>query len=170
MPKAIHSVLVLVLMLAVSASCAACGSAPEQLTLPSETSAAKPTATTPKPSPKPSTDEATALREKVRSRIDRMMADIDAAEKRGDMMDGVPVGDSSNPYDYVGISPAFVQLVALGLPALPAIATEIESSSHNGLREYLLAAAGAQIDGDVPSDGQSWDSGKDWARQYRAEQ
>jgi hypothetical protein len=79
------------------------------------------------------------------------------------------VGQSSNPYDYVGVSPVYVQLVALGRPALPAIVAEIESSGHNGLREYLLAAAGAQIDGDVPSDGQSWESGKDWARQYRAE-
>jgi hypothetical protein len=166
MPKAISPALVLVLALVVVASCAACGSAPEQQQSPPETPGTQPAAT---PTPKPSTAEATAMREKVRSLIDRMMADIDAAEKRGDVVDGVPVGQSSNPYDYVGVSPAYVQLVALGTPALPAIVAEIESSSHNGLREYLLAAAGAQIDGDIPSDGQSWESGKDWARQYRAE-
>ena len=70
----------------------------------------------------------------------------------------------------MGISPAFRELVALGPAALPAIVAEIESSKDDGLREYLLAAAGAQIDGDVPSgDGQTWDSGKEWARQYRAD-
>ena len=104
----------------------------------------------------------------VRADIDRIMADIKAAEKRGDVVDGVPVGQSSNPYDYVGISPAFTKLVALGKPALPAIAAEIEASDQNGLREYLLAAAGAQIDGDTPGSGaQTWSTGKEWARQYR---
>ena len=96
------------------------------------------------------------------------MADITAAEQRGDVVDGVPVGQSSNPYDYVGISPAFTQLVALGEPALPAIVAEIDASGDDGLREYLLAAAGAQIDGDTPgSGGQTWSSGKEWVQQYR---
>jgi hypothetical protein len=166
MPKAVHPVLALVLALAVVATCAACGSSSEQQTPPSVTPGTQPAAT---PTPKPTADQVTAMRRTVHARIARIMADIDAAEKRGDVVDGVPVGQSSNPYDYVGISPAYVQLVALGPPALPAIVAEIESSSHNGLREYLLAAAGAQIDGDVPSDGQSWQSGKEWARQYRAD-
>ena len=80
----------------------------------------------------------------------RMMADIKAAEDRGDVIDGTPVGQSSNPYDYVGVSPVFVKIVALGEPALPAIAAEIMASDDDGLREYLLAAAGAQISGDIP--------------------
>ena len=100
--------------------------------------------------------------------IGRFMADIKAAEQRGDVVDGVPVGQSSNPYDYVGVSPVFTRLVALGKPALPAIAAEIEASAQNGLREYLLAAAGAQIDGDTPGSGaQTWSTGKEWARQFR---
>ena len=98
------------------------------------------------------------------------MADIKAALQRGDVVDGVPVGQSSNPYDYVGISPVFIKLVALGKPAVAAIAAEIESSDENGLREYLLAAAGAQIDGDTPGSGApTWSDGKEWARQYREE-
>ena len=68
------------------------------------------------------------LRATVRADIDRIMADIKAAEQRGDVVDGVPVGQSSNPYDYVGISPVFTKLVALGKPALPAIVAEIEAS------------------------------------------
>jgi hypothetical protein len=98
-----------------------------------------------------------------------MMADIKAAEDRGDVIDGTPVGQSSNPYDYVGVSPVFVKIVALGKPALPAIAAEIMASSDDGLREYLLAAAGAQISGDTPGSGQTqtWSSGKEWAEQYR---
>ena len=98
------------------------------------------------------------------------MADIKAAEERGDVVDGVPVGESDNPYDYVGISPVFIKLVALGKPALPAIVAEIEASDDDGLREYLLAAAGAQISGDTPGSGaQTWSSGKEWAQQYRRE-
>ena len=109
-----------------------------------------------------------AMRKAVRTHIARIMSDIAAAEKRGDVVDGVPVGQSSNPYDYVGVSPAFTKLVALGKPALPAIVAEIEASDQNGLREYLLAAAGAQIDGDTPGSGaQTWSTGKEWARQYR---
>ena len=163
MRKAPGPVLILVLALAVIAPGAGCGSTPDQQVTPSATPSAKPSAG-------PSLDQTVAMRKAVSSRIDRIMADIDAAEKRGDVVDGVPVGTSSNPYDYVGISPGFTHLVALGAPALPAIAAEIESSSHNGLREYLLAAAGAQIDGDVPSgEAQTWGTGKEWARQYRAD-
>lgn len=107
-------------------------------------------------------------RAQVHAFATRMMADIKAAEDRGDVIDGVAVGASSNPYDYVGVSPAFVKIVALGKPALPAIAAEILAGTDNGLREYLLAAAGAQISGETPGSGQlqSWSSGKEWAKQY----
>jgi hypothetical protein len=163
MPKAIDTMLVLAVALAVVAPCAGCASAPDQQTPPSRTPSARPSA-------RPSVDDSAALRQAVRAHIRQIMSDIDAAEERGDVVDGVPVGSSSNPYDYVGISPAFRQLVSLGPPALPAIVAEIESSEHDGLREYLLAAAGAMIDGDVPSaGGQTWDHGKQWARQYRAD-
>ena len=163
MPRVTVYIVGLVLMLAVAASCAGCGSTPGQ-----PATASPPGTPTARPSAKPSADPAAAMRATVRAAAARIMSDIGAAEQRGDVVDGVPVGQSSNPYDYVGISPVFTKLVALGKPALPAIVATIESSSHDGLREYLLAAAGAQIDGDVPSDGQSWSTGKEWARQYGA--
>lgn len=136
-------------------------------------------------SPEPSADQSDAassdpapgdapakLRATVRRLAATMMADIEAAEQRGDVVDGIPVGSSSNPHDYVGISPAFTKLVALGKDALPALAAEIRASRHDGLREYLLAAAGAQIDGEVPGAGgqQSWETGKEWAKQFPAGQ
>jgi hypothetical protein len=155
---------------AVIATCAGCGSAAASQSSPSATPS-RPASPAKTPSAQASVSQASAMRKSVHADIARIMADIDAAEKRGDLIDGVAVGASSNPYDYVGISPVFVQLVALGKPALPAIAAEIEASSDNGLREYLLAAAGAQIAGDVPGSGaQTWESGKEWARQYRASQ
>ena len=163
MPRVTVYIVGLVLVLAEAASCAGCGSTPGQ-----PATASPPGTPTARPSAKPSADPAAAMRATVRAAAARIMSDIGAAEKRGDVVDGVPVGQSSNPYDYVGISPVFTKLVALGKPALPAIVATIESSSHDGLREYLLAAAGAQIDGDVPSGGQSWSTGKEWALQYRA--
>jgi hypothetical protein len=110
------------------------------------------------------------LRARVHADAATMMADIKAAEDRGDVVDGVPVGASSNPYDYVGVSPVFVKIVALGEQALPAIAAEILASKHDGLREYLLAAAGAQISGETAGGTQSWSSGREWAEQYRETQ
>jgi len=131
--------------------------------------ASTPEAAATKAAAQPATPAASpTLRQTVHADIGRIMADIKAAEQRGDVVDGVRVGVSSNPYDYVGVSPVFVKLLALGKPALPAIAAEIEASHHNGLREYLLAAAGAQIEGDTPGSGaQTWSTGKEWARQYR---
>ena len=140
-----------------------CGSSGDSETPPSASPTVPGTAT---PQPTPSAAEQ-SLRAEVHAFAARMMADIKAAEDRGDVIDGVPVGQSSNPYDYVGVSPVFVKIVALEEPAVPAIAAEIEASDHDGLREYLLAAAGAQISGDTPGDGQSWSTGKEWARQYR---
>ena len=140
-----------------------CGSSGDAETPPSASPAVPGTAT---PQPEPSAAEQ-SLRAEVHAYAARMMADIKAAEDRGDVIDGAPVGQSSNPYDYVGVSPVFVKIVALGEPALPAIAAEILASGGDGLREYLLAAAGAQISGDTPGDGQSWSTGKEWARQYR---
>ena len=133
--------------------------------------ASTPEAAATKAAAQPATPAASpTLRQTVHADIGRIMADIKAAEQRGDVVDGVRVGVSSNPYDYVGVSPVFVKLLALGKPALQVIAAEIEASHHNGLREYLLAAAGAQIEGDTPGSGaQTWRTGKDWARQYRAD-
>ena len=162
MPRTIRFILALALAAAVLVPAAGCGSSEP----PAQESPA-PTAAATTPGSEPDGAEAT-LRKQVRADIRRIMDDIKAAEQRGDVVDGVPVGESDNPYDYVGISHFFTKLVALGKPALPAIVAEIESSEDDGLREYLLAAAGAQISGDTPGSGaQAWSSGKEWARQYR---
>ena len=169
MPKSIRTIFALALAAAMLVMAAGCGSSDQ----PASTSPA-PWATAAKTPGVGSTGDATAtpsLRETVHSDIQRIMADIKAAEERGEAVDGAPVGSSSNPYDYVGISPVFIKLVALGRPALPAIVAEIESSDADGLREYLLAAAGAQISGDIPGSGaQTWGTGKEWARQQAEEQ
>ncbi len=169
MPKTIR--LILIFAVAVVVLTAGCGSTPDR---PAAASSAPQAATKPpaaQDGAQPSAASSASLRKTVRSDIGRIMADIKAAEARGDLVDGVPVGESSNPYDYVGVSPVFRELVALGRPALPAIVAEIESSGQNGLREYLLAAAGAQIDGEVPGAGaQSWHDGKEWARQHQEDQ
>lgn len=100
-----------------------------------------------------------AMRESVRADIDQVMADIEADPN---------VGASSNPWDYVSISPAFPRLVKRGEPALEAIAIEIELSKDNGLREYLLAMAGNSILGKDRQYG-DWDNAKGWFALYRAE-
>jgi hypothetical protein len=168
MPKAITFVLLLTAVVAAALAGAGCGSGPGQAASSSALSSAPAVTPAVSPTAAQSTGPKTDLPAKVSAEIDRMMADIKAAEKRGDVVDGVPVGQSSNPYDYVGVSPAFTKLVALGRPALPAIAAAIEASDQDGLREYLLAAAGAQIDGDTPGSGaQTWTTGKEWARQFQ---
>jgi hypothetical protein len=99
-----------------------------------------------------------SVAEDVRADIDEVMSDIDEA-----VASGSPVGLSSNPFHYVGISPAFQRLVDRGVPALEPIIREIESSPDNGLREYLLAIAGKRISGlDI-----GFDTGKGWAAAYR---
>ena len=45
----------------------------------------------------PSAASSASLRKAVRSDIGRIMADVKAAEARGDVIDGVPVGESSIP-------------------------------------------------------------------------
>jgi hypothetical protein len=164
MPKAITFVLLLTAVVAA----AGCGSGSGQAASSSAPLSAPVAAPATTPAAPQSAAPTTDIRAKVSADIDRIMADIKAAEQRGDVVDGVPVGQSSNPYDYVGISPVFTRLVALGRPALPAIAAEIEAGDQDGLREYLLAAAGAQIDGDTPGSGaQTWTTGKEWARQFQ---
>lgn len=100
-----------------------------------------------------------AMLESVRADIDQVMADIEADPD---------VGASSNPWDYVGVSPTFPRLIARGEPALEAIALEIEGSEENGLREYLLAMAGNSILGKDRQYG-DWDNAKGWLALYRAD-
>jgi len=167
MSKLIRVVLTTSLLVTAAAALAlavGCGSSGSSATPPPAAPAASGSAA---PQPAPSVTKQ-SLRAEVHAYAARMMKDIKAAEERGDVIDGTPVGASSNPYDYVGVSPVFVKIVSLGKPALPAIAAEIMASGDNGLREYLLAAAGAQISGDTPGSGQAqpWSTGKEWAEQY----
>ncbi len=105
--------------------------------------------------------EQAEIREAVKEDAQQIVSDIDEA-----MISDPRIGLSSNPYDYVGISPAFERLVERGRPALDAIASEIEDSPDDGLREYLLAIAGGRILGERGSS----DTGKAWAAWYRSEQ
>lgn len=100
-----------------------------------------------------------AVRTSVRSDAEQIVSDIKAAEKRDPS-----IGFSSNPYDYADLSPAMQRLVDRGPGALNAIADEVEASSDNGLREYLLAIAGARIQHD---ESHAWQTGKEWAALYR---
>jgi len=98
-----------------------------------------------------------AIQRAVAADADQIMADIAASA----------VQTSSNPFDYVGVSPRFKVLVARGTPAVEAIAREIETSKDNGLREYLLAIAATQILGESDAN-KGWSTGKEWAIQYRS--
>ena len=104
------------------------------------------------------------MRAAVRADITQIMSDIGEASAQDPA-----IAASSNPYDYVGISPAFDRLVARGEPALDAIATVIEASADNGLREYLLAIAGERI---LRADegATAWETGKEWAALFRSRQ
>ena len=97
----------------------------------------------------------------VKADIAQIMSDISRAEETSP-----EVGLSSNPYSYVGISPAFQRLVDRGQPALDPIVAEIENSKENGLLEYLLAIAGQEIL-NAPTPEITVDTGKAWARWYR---
>jgi hypothetical protein len=101
------------------------------------------------------------MRTTVHSDAVQMMTDIDAAAARD-----TGVGLSSNPFDYIGVSPAWGRLVKRGKPALESIAAEIEDSKEDGLREYLLASAGQAILDEPPSAGVA--TGKGWVRSYRS--
>jgi hypothetical protein len=102
------------------------------------------------------------MRKLVQADIAQVMRDIDRAAETSP-----GIGTSSNPFTYVGISPALPRLVSRGTPALEPIAAEIEASKEDGLREYLLAIAGQQIL-DLPAQDSLVASGKEWARWYRS--
>ena len=82
-------------------------------------------------------------------------------------------GVSSNPYDYVQYCrPAYRKLVALGRPALPAIAHYILDHGASGLDGYVMAIAGDAIWGShgtpIAAGAKSWAKSYQWARQYLA--
>jgi hypothetical protein len=99
----------------------------------------------------------------------QMKADIeDVLASKGDD----PAG--ADPYLHAPDSHAFNRLVARGPAALDAIATEIEVMPNDDLYAYVLAIAGEQIQNEardisgasIPP--KTWESGREWAAQYRS--
>lgn len=82
------------------------------------------------------------------------------------IIEGGPLA-SSNPYDYVKDSQAFVKLVAIGPPALEVMLDEFARSNEDGLREYVMAIASAAIMGlDEEGAGIGTSSGREWYYKY----
>ena len=86
---------------------------------------------------------------------------------------GKAPGTSSNPYDYIQYCrPAYRKLVALGPPALPAIADYILDHAASGLDGYVMAIAGEAIWGThgtpIAAGAKSWETSEQLARQYLA--
>lgn len=94
---------------------------------------------------------------------DALMEEIDAMMEKNKM----EYGWSSNPYDYAN-SENFDNIVNLGIPALPVIVEEIESSDMNGLREYLFAIAVEEITKtSLKEKAYGWSNGKEWMNQWK---
>ncbi len=144
-----------IMVLAILMPLSGCASAPSGQTNQAESAAQS----TPVSDAAASPMDRSAIARVVRADAAQMMADI-KKDKSGVQL-------SSNPFDYVSVSPAFERLVARGAPAVDAIAREIERSKDNGLREYLLAIAGSRILRE-PRSGATWSTGKGWAAQYRS--
>ncbi|WP_212676988.1 hypothetical protein [Paenibacillus sp. 7516] len=74
---------------------------------------------------------------------------------------------SSNPNDYIAGSPeAYGLILKTGEEGLNVLLQKLESSSDNGLREWIMAQASTELLGERNSVNE-WNSGKDWLRQYK---
>lgn len=74
---------------------------------------------------------------------------------------------SSNPNDYIAGSPeAYGLILNTGEEGLHVLLQKLESSSDNGLREWIMAQASTELLGERNSVNE-WNSGKDWLRQYK---
>lgn len=74
---------------------------------------------------------------------------------------------SSNPNDYIAGSPeAYGLILNAGEDGLNVLLQKLESSSDNGLREWIMAQASTELLGERNSVNE-WNSGKDWLRQYK---
>ncbi|MDP9701386.1 ABC-type Fe3+-hydroxamate transport system substrate-binding protein [Paenibacillus intestini] len=73
---------------------------------------------------------------------------------------------SSNPNDYIaGNQDVYDAILQTGSEGLNFLLNQLDSSPDNGLKEWIMARASAELLGeDNPV--QDWDSGKDWLRQY----
>ncbi|WP_145328870.1 hypothetical protein [Paenibacillus xylanexedens] len=76
------------------------------------------------------------------------------------------LASSSNPNDYIaGHRDVYKAILQTGSEGLNFLLNQLESSDDNGLKEWIMALASAELLGeDNPV--QDWDSGKDWLRQY----
>ncbi|WP_426334372.1 hypothetical protein ACN9MH_08415 [Paenibacillus silvae] len=74
---------------------------------------------------------------------------------------------SSNPYDYIaGNRDLYNAILRTGEGGLQFLLNQLESSPEDGLKEWIMAQASAELLGeDNPV--HSWNSGKDWIRQYK---
>ncbi|NUU79922.1 hypothetical protein [Paenibacillus xylanilyticus] len=74
---------------------------------------------------------------------------------------------SSNPNDYIAGSPdAYEQILNTGEEGLRVLLEELESSTENGLKEWIMAQASTELLGEQNFVNE-WHSGKDWLRQYK---
>ncbi|MDN4604188.1 hypothetical protein P5G61_23310 [Paenibacillus sp. F6_3S_P_1C] len=74
---------------------------------------------------------------------------------------------SSNPGDYIGANTeAYVQILDTGEEGLNVLIHQLESSSHDGLKEWIMAQASTELLGER-NPVEHWKSGKDWLSQYK---
>jgi hypothetical protein len=146
-----RTILAAAALLALAFAVAACGSKHSVATVAPGTPGAPPS---PNPSAQQTAGRVTALATQIGKELT------------------VAPGTSSNPYDYLPYCPAYRKLVALGPPALPAIARYILDHKAHGLDGYVMAIAGDAIWGShgtpIAAGAKSWETSGQWARQYLA--
>ena len=72
---------------------------------------------------------------------------------------------SSNPYDYIKDSKEYKNIVSQGEKGIKEILAKFEASNENGLKEYIMAAACAEILGE-DIEKKTWSSGREWYNNY----
>jgi hypothetical protein len=75
---------------------------------------------------------------------------------------------SSNPYDYIKNADGkenYQYIVGQGKKSLGYMLAKFESSSNNGLEEYIMAIACSEILKEEPAT-KKWDSGRVWYENY----
>ncbi|SDL85461.1 hypothetical protein SAMN05428961_107158 [Paenibacillus sp. OK060] len=74
---------------------------------------------------------------------------------------------SSNPGDYIAANTeAYAQILDTGEEGLNVLIQQLESSSNDGLKEWLMAQTSTELLGER-NPVERWQSGKDWLRQYK---
>ncbi len=76
---------------------------------------------------------------------------------------------SSNPFDYIISSEAFIELADLGEPAMEYMFESFMEGNEDGLREYIMALACAKVMGVLDEEkGIGINSGREWFYKYGA--